>query len=352
MIKDTHPSISNMIWMASVTDPDHIGESSNSFKSFYNSKNQGYTDLDLHNQFNDKALHNMDFAEGMVLALWLGLLKQSNPTTPSNCTPFTFKELMPINTNQKSCSFIITLVNQKGSLSQTSEEIKAKAKQDIAAPSNYNEMVFQLKAFLALLEKIFGVKSIVAEKIRGFVKLIKRNSIYYKGCLYHDKFFPTKVMWTVCCHFQLFLVCCQKADDREEVDDSLLAFTSDHRDIMMGRFNATLPPSFKVVATKDKETNDNGTKDKKGTKKRKSDEKKETRKKTMAESIITNEQQCGDFKLNHDEKWKQFAGKKLNQQAKLNGTIMCTRCHTPGNCFKDCKNRASHIACSKNSVRG
>jgi hypothetical protein len=41
-------------------------------------------------------------------------------------------------------------------------------------------------------------------------------------------------------------------------------------------------------------------------------EKKEKSKKLMAESVITNKQQCMDFKLNHNEKWEQFAGKKLD----------------------------------------
>jgi hypothetical protein len=223
------------------------------------------------------------------------------------------------------------------------------AKQDIPAPSNYHEMVFQLKAFLALLEILIGDKSIVTEKIREFVKLIEQNSIYYKGCLCNDELFPTKVLWTVCCHFQLFLVLCQKAEDREEVDDSLFDFPPDHSNIMMGCFNASLPPSFKVVNSKERETNNTYNKDKRTTKKRKSNKEKEKCKKLMAESVITNEQQCVDFKLNlnHNEKWEQFTGKKLDQQAKLNGTIMCACWHTRGNCFKDCKNRASHIICSK-----
>jgi hypothetical protein len=53
-IKDMHPSISNMILMASATEPDHAGEFCNSFKSFYNSKNQGYADMELHHQFDAK----------------------------------------------------------------------------------------------------------------------------------------------------------------------------------------------------------------------------------------------------------------------------------------------------------
>jgi hypothetical protein len=137
-IKDTHPLISNMIRMASTASADHIGNFFDSFKAFYNSKNQGYTDLELHNQFKVKSLHIVGFGEGAVLALWWGLLRRSNPMAPSNCTPFAFKELLPINMNQKLRSQIVTMINQKSGLSQSAEEIKAKAKQDIAAPSNYH----------------------------------------------------------------------------------------------------------------------------------------------------------------------------------------------------------------------
>ncbi len=89
-IKDMHLSISNMILMVSATKLDQIGMFSNSFKSFYNSKNQGYADMVLHHQFNAKDLQNVGFAKGAVLALWSGLLKKLNLTAPSNCTPFAF----------------------------------------------------------------------------------------------------------------------------------------------------------------------------------------------------------------------------------------------------------------------
>jgi hypothetical protein len=103
--------------------------------------------MELHHHFDAKNLHNMRFAEGTVLAIWSSLLKRSNPTAPSNCTPFAFWEIQPANMNQKSRSLICTMINQKGGLAQSAEETKTKAKQDVTAPSDYNEMIFQLKAF-------------------------------------------------------------------------------------------------------------------------------------------------------------------------------------------------------------
>ncbi len=100
---------------------------------------------------------------------------------------------------------------------------------------------------MALTDILFGNNSITADKLKTFVKLIESQRIHYKGMGAHDKFFPTQVLWTVCTRFQLYLESCTQAEDRKEVDNSLLDFSADHRDIFLNRFNANLPASFKAV---------------------------------------------------------------------------------------------------------
>ncbi len=95
-----------------------------------------------------------------------------------------------MNMNQKLRSLICTMINQKGGLAQSAEEIKKNAKQNIEAPLDYNKMIFQLKAFVALTEILFGNNSITADKLKMFVRLIKAQSIYYKGIVVYDGFFP------------------------------------------------------------------------------------------------------------------------------------------------------------------
>jgi hypothetical protein len=56
------------------------------------------------------------------------------------------------------------MIKQKGGLAQSAEEIKTKSKQDVAAPADYNKMIFQLKAFAALIEILFGEESIISKK--------------------------------------------------------------------------------------------------------------------------------------------------------------------------------------------
>ncbi len=74
-----------------------------------------------------------------------------------------------MNMNQKSWSLICTIINQRGGLAQSTEEIKAKAKQEVSAPKKYNEMLYQLKAFIALIEILFGDESITALKLQAFI---------------------------------------------------------------------------------------------------------------------------------------------------------------------------------------
>jgi hypothetical protein len=125
-----------MILMASSVDSEFIGEYTESFKSFFNSKTQGYANLELHHQFEDRGIHNVGFAEGTLLALYSGHLKRSNPTTPSNCTPFAFCKLQAAQLHQKSRSLVCTMINHKGGSTQSAEELKAKAKQDVVVPSD------------------------------------------------------------------------------------------------------------------------------------------------------------------------------------------------------------------------
>jgi hypothetical protein len=246
------------------------------------------------------------------------------------------------------------MINQKGGLAQSAEDIKIKAKQDVAAPWDYTKMIVQLQAFVILIEILFGEESIVASKLKRFICLIKVNFMFYKRCVALDDFFSTKVLcqslWSVCTHFQLFLVDCTQVEEREDVDNSLINFSADHRDIILDRFSATLLPCFKElknnkVTNKDSDTEIEKRKKNKKQKKEETKQKMKERQAGDSDLGIKNKNQCVDFKVREGEWWSTFAGASLRDQAKLNGLPMCRGWHTRGFCFSDCKNKASHIPC-------
>jgi hypothetical protein len=284
-IKDMHPSISNIILIASAVNHDIQGKYAESFKAFYNSKNCGFADIKLHHQFDAKGFHNVEFAEGTVLAFWSGHLKRSNLTAPSNCTPFAFQELQPANMNQKSRSLICTMINQMGGLAQNAEEIKTKAMQDMAAPGDYTKMIFQLQVFVALIKILFGEESIAASKLKKLIRLIKVNSIWrdaqHLTISSHPRSFG---QCAPAFNSSLTIASMRKRERTLKTHDSLIDFSADHRDIILNRFGATLPPCFKDLRNNKMTNKDSDTEIEKGknNKTQKKEERKQTRKERQA----------------------------------------------------------------------
>jgi hypothetical protein len=147
-----------------------------------------------------------------------------------------------------------------------------------------------------------------------------------------------------------------QARDRDDIEDDIIEFTLDHRDIVLDRFNPTLPPCFKEVKNKAKTGKDPDNKNKnemgKKSKKRKTDQDgKQQRKQgdqpSNSEMTVKNEHQCEEFKLREGERWSIFKAAGNSDCAQLTGLQMCAHWHTCGSCFLDCKNKTSHVKRSK-----
>jgi hypothetical protein len=86
------------------------------------------------------------------------------------------------------------MITHKGSATHSAKELKTKIKQTVVAPSDYNKMIFQLKAFTAMIDNLFGDKSVLTKKLTKLICAIKSNAIIYKAHAALDDFFPSKVL--------------------------------------------------------------------------------------------------------------------------------------------------------------
>jgi hypothetical protein len=100
-IKDLHPTIKHMLKMASANDCDRSGELGEGLKFFFNSKNHGSADIQLHHLMQDKGFSNVSFSKCMTISLWLGHFTQGNPLVPEAFSPFSFLEMNPLSNNQQ-----------------------------------------------------------------------------------------------------------------------------------------------------------------------------------------------------------------------------------------------------------
>ena len=106
----------------------------------------------------------------------------------------------------------------------------------------------------------------------------------------------------MCTHFQLFRNNCTHVEERENIDNSLINFLADHRDIILDQFGATLPSCFKEVTNKEvtNKVSDNEINKGKKTKKQKKEEMKQKKRgghNRDLELAIKNKHQCKDFKM-------------------------------------------------------
>ena len=163
-----------MLKMASATDSDQIGELCNAFKSFYNSKNHGAVDIQLHQLMEDKGFGDAVFGKGVSMTLWSGNFTRSNPSAPGVLSPFLFKEQEPLGSSQQNQSLILSMImNAKGDLSKSIDEIKASSMVETTVPSDYYGFINQMKAYSALIEIITGNKSLVSAQLKNLVTSIE-----------------------------------------------------------------------------------------------------------------------------------------------------------------------------------
>jgi hypothetical protein len=149
----------------------------------------------------------------------------------------------------------------------------------------------------------------------------------------------------------MFLDECRSREDREDVDERFINFEDLHMNILLSRFNMTLPSNFHKKEADSKPTSgkENDPNKKAGKGKRKGEGKDEEKENKRGANKLVNSDQVPEFKMKENETWeKTFQGKCADKRVKLHGTFMCPRFHTRGFCYKkDCKFARTHLPASE-----
>ena len=190
-VQDLHPSTKHMLKMASAMELDQTGDLCNAFKSFINSKNHGAANIQLHQLMEDKGIGNAVFGKGVLMTLWSGNIWRPNPLAPRVLSPFSFKEMEPLGSSQCERLLLLSMVlNAKGNLLKSLDEMKASSKVETMVPSYYYGFIYQMKAYSAMIGIITGAKSFVLVQLENLVHSIKKYAACYKLEIAQDKCFP------------------------------------------------------------------------------------------------------------------------------------------------------------------
>lgn len=342
----------NMISMASSTDFMRKGEITPTLREFINSDSAAIGHQNLLTQFKTRGNNTVAFSPGTLQSIWHGNFQQFNENTPSNFSIFTIMESNP-GQNDGMDRIYLHLVAASKQQHVSLESLKASTIQVTSTPSNYDELIERVMSFSQWYALTFGDKSSGAE---GLVSLHSKL-VLQKGLLRSrfeaDPTYGAKICYAVDTRVNIHLKQCEVADDREDVDDSVVTFDTLVSKIQTNEFSINLPTCFKSSKDPKDDNKDSllaaktllslggggGGGGGGGARKRK-----------KMNERVPNEDQHEDLKLLSNETWNLFTGKEVETRPKWgNGTKrMCPRWHIQGSCFTDCNNHESHVG--KNDI--
>ena len=199
-------------------------------------------------------------------------------------------------------------------------------KTQVLFPSNIETTVERLQAIQVLSTYFFGRRSFISQ---GLIKLVNScldNKQLLRTRLFLDRQFIAKFIYAVDDRIYQWLRQCSSAEAVTDTDLELVDFTILFKDILLSRFDISLPPNISSVkASKD-------------------DEDTSPKKPRAAPVMVRNDNQIREWKLRNDERWETVFRAKSRQGPTLSvGCKPCLKFHAKGFCFEDCALIKSHV---------
>ena len=339
---DFHESTVWMLLCAGAPRSMALSKIPNSALRFFNAKSAGKADQELMSQFEEMGLGLVGFAPGLIQSLYNGDLLWHNSVDPKNLSVFMVFKRGVMETEQKSRYLLFHLQEKQGS-KRSVEEILASTKQTIRVPTSFHEMVYQLRCFRGLIQVFLGHQSFVVRQLVDLTAKVENLEERLTAASHSDEKFIAAFLYSIDLMCQEFLKECKLKSDRSFVDEQLLDFDSVIQRVRLQQFPSYLPPTFTSV--------DSGSKGEdmvvRNSKRRKlggEDDLPEDK----GSNIVQNESQPEEFKMAPGESWeKDWCGRVADGRPSWGKNKMCPRFHTKGYCFKQCRNKASHVPFSR-----
>lgn len=339
--KDLHEPFLKMIRFASAEDGDSpVPEKPvDSCLKILNKKSQQLAGLELRNQFNLIKMKACGFLPGLIAQLYLGRFLWTNPLSPSNFSPFSFFELSPMDMKEHNEQQVLCHTIQEYGQGQSVEELTKASNQTVKVPTDYKDMLQQLKYFAGASSIFLGVDSLGTQSLMALVEMVESQCHEFKINAVTDSTYMAKFLLAVDKRFQAWLSDCMEKENRVDVDDDEIDFRHLMRLVRHNEFVIQLPPTFTTASADDKKSD---SKSKSGEQKR---EQKKPRIEYNKEDVVTSEKVDDDFKLSKGELWGIVFKKKAKEinVAWNDSCKMCPRWHIFGSCWKTCEHACSHV---------
>ncbi len=163
---------------------------------FINQENAGMAQYDLVHQFKEQGFHDVTFAAGTTIALYVGGFLYADSSTPSNFAIFAFHE-QELNSDNRQHDYLICHLIQVEGQKKSLDEIKASLKQSVHVPSNFNGLGTQIQLFGAASTIFFSEDSVCTSNLNQLLTMIGRNKKSFRDQIALDKLFAAKFLFAI-----------------------------------------------------------------------------------------------------------------------------------------------------------
>ena len=260
----------------------------------------------------------------MTTMLTHGGFLWSGPLTPSGFAASTIISEGVIRTDTLYEGMVLDY-STKHDMSATSLEKLTKTQ--VMFPTTIETAVERLQALQVLSAYFFGRRSFISQ---GLIKLVNScldNRQLLRTKLFMDRQFIAKLIYAIDDRIYQWLRQCSTVDAVTDTDLELVAFGNLFKDIILSRFDITLPPNIGNVKNPIKDTS----------------EAVPPKRPRAAPVVIRNDNPTREWKVRSDEKWDTVFRSKARNGPNLSiGCQPCLKYHAKGFCFEDCSLAKSH----------
>ena len=278
----------------------------------------------------------LEVEAGVITSLYNGVFRRSYEDTPSNFSSFSFPE-KPVLGTAPNVECMILQIKELHGKGLSNADVETALKQGIQVPSSIESMKYSILNLTSAARFFFSDHSILVQELYKVFNHIVRNRNTYRSLFATDKNFIAMFLYAIDTRIQLWLADCERAKERDEVNDSIIDFSLILEQVVTRNFHYKLPQSIRnVMSKKSRDQDDESLTSTQKFKKPKQGE--------PASARIQNEGKIDKWMVSQDDYTKCFKGNKaLETRPKYKEVPLCHRWHSRGYCFGNCFSAASHV---------
>ena len=335
-----HASTRNMILQASSSDGElKAGAPCEDCVEFFQAPSHGDAKRSFIKSLRFSSNCRVNVSAGVIINLYNGNFARSYEDSPSNFSPFSFPKKPFSASNGEKESLMLQLKEMSGEGLSLSD-INGALSQTLEVPKQVEYMKYNIKHFLAASRFFFSKRSILPRHLNIVLDHIESNFEVYESLQFYNKYFAAEFLFSIDTRTQLWLNQCEAAEDREEVDDSLVDFSDDLNDILRRKFKMAIPQTMKEIIDGFSEVDHSVPPPNKKKKPNQNHGNEQPSERVINKGSI--QEWLADDNQHYQKAFRHNPA-LLNRPEWNENAKMCHRWHSKGYCFDNCSNKASHV---------